>query len=123
MYQTPVMFGWGSHSPMETYDLYYGSLATTGYSNVTNVHNAVVDRYMDAALSATNTEDANAAWRKAAWDGATGYANQGDATWCWIVNIEHLYFVRDGLDVGNQRIHPHGHGFPIISNVKEWKLK
>jgi peptide/nickel transport system substrate-binding protein len=123
MYQTPVMFGWGSHSPMETYDLYHSNLATTGYNNVTNVHNPAVDRYMDAALSALNTEDANAAWRKAAWDGTTGYSNQGDATWCWIVNIEHLYYVRDGLDVGNQRIHPHGHGFPVISNVKEWKLK
>jgi peptide/nickel transport system substrate-binding protein len=123
MYRTPVMFGWGSHSPMETYDLYYGNLATTGYNNVTNVHNSAVDRYMDAALSALNTEDANANWRKAAWDGTTGYANQGDATWCWIVNIEHLYYVRDGLDVGNQRIHPHGHGFPVISNVKEWKIR
>ena len=123
LYSTPVLFGWGSHSPMEVYDLYYSKLATTGYSNVTNVTNAAVDRYMDAALSAATAEEANAAWRKAAWDGATGYANQGDATWCWIANIEHLYYVRDGLDTGNQRIHPHGHGFPVISNVKEWKLK
>jgi peptide/nickel transport system substrate-binding protein len=123
MYRTPIMFGWGSHSPMETYDLYYGKLATTGYSNVTNVHNPTVDRYMDTALAAPDTEEANANWKKAAWDGTTGYGNQGDATWCWIANIEHLYYVRDGLDVGNQRIHPHGHGFPVISNVKEWKLK
>ncbi|MDR0684387.1 MAG: ABC transporter substrate-binding protein [Spirochaetaceae bacterium] len=123
MYRTPVMFGWGSHSPMETYDLYYGKLATTGYNNVTNIHNPTVDRYMDAALAARDAADANINWKKAAWDGTTGYSNQGDATWCWIANIEHLYYVRDGLDVGNQRIHPHGHGFPVVSNIKEWKLK
>jgi peptide/nickel transport system substrate-binding protein len=122
MYTTPVVFGWGSHSPMEIYNLYYGKKVTTGYDNVTNMVNPVVDAYMDAALAALTTEDANANWQKAAWDGTTGYSNQGDATWCWIANIEHLYYVRDGLDVGNQRIHPHGHGFPIISNIKEWTL-
>ncbi|WP_010254481.1 ABC transporter substrate-binding protein [Treponema primitia] len=123
MYSTPVVFGWGSHSPLETYNLYYGKHATTGYNNVTNILNPTVDRYMEAALSALSTEEANSNWKKAAWDGITGYANQGDATWCWIADIEHLYYVRDGLDTGNQRIHPHGHGFPVISNIKEWKLK
>jgi peptide/nickel transport system substrate-binding protein len=123
MYQTPVVFGWGSHSPMEVYNLYHSIPAPTDFNNLTNTNNPAVNSYMDAALSASNTEDANSAWRKAAWDGTTGYANQGDATWCWIVNIEHLYYVRDGLDTGNQRIHPHGHGFPVISNIKEWKLK
>ena len=123
MFRMPVVFGFGSHSPMEIYSLYHSKTAAIAFNNVTNVHNPTVDRYMDSALSALNTEDANANWRKAAWDGTTGYSNQGDATWCWIANIEHLYYVRDGLDVGNQRIHPHGEGYPIISNIKEWKLQ
>jgi peptide/nickel transport system substrate-binding protein len=122
MYRMPGVFGFGSHSPMETYSLYYSKLAVTGWNNLTNVHNPTVDRYMDAALAALTTEDANANWQKAAWDGTTGYSNQGDATWCWIADIDHLYYVRENLDTGNQRIHPHGHGFPIISNIKEWKL-
>ncbi|MDR2394491.1 MAG: ABC transporter substrate-binding protein [Treponema sp.] len=123
MYRTPIVFGFGSHSPVETYNLYHSKTATTAFNNVTNVHNPTVDRYLDAAFASLDTEDANANWKKAAWDGTTGYSNQGDATWCWIANIEHLYYVRDDLDVGNQRIHPHGEGYPVISNIKEWKLK
>jgi peptide/nickel transport system substrate-binding protein len=122
MYTTPVVFGWGSHSPMEIYNLYYGKGATTGYDNVTNMVNPVVDAYMDAALAALTTEEAMANWKLAQWDGKTGFSNLGDATWCWIADIDHLYYVRENLDTGNQRIHPHGHGFPIISNIKEWKL-
>jgi peptide/nickel transport system substrate-binding protein len=122
MYRTSIVFGFGSHSPMETYNLYHSKTATTAFNNVTNVHNPTVDRYMDAALAALDPEEANANWKKAAWDGTTGYSNQGDGTWCWIANIEHLYYVRDGLDLGTQRIHPHGEGYPVISNVKEWKL-
>jgi peptide/nickel transport system substrate-binding protein len=123
MYSTPVMFGWGSHSPMEAFDLYYGKLATTGYANVTNMVNPKVDAYLEAALNALTTEDALANWKKAQWDGQTGFSNLGDATWCWIVDLEHLYYVRNDIDTGNQRIHPHGHGYPVISNIKEWKIK
>ena len=25
--------------------------------------------------------------------------------WAWLVNIDHLYLVKDGLDIGKQRIH------------------
>jgi peptide/nickel transport system substrate-binding protein len=123
MYCTPIVFGFGSHSPVETYNLYHSKTATTAFNNVTNVHNPTVDRYMDTAFASLDAEEANANWKKAAWDGTTGYSNQGDATWCWVANIEHLYYVRDGLDVGTQRIHPHGEGYPVISNIKEWKLK
>jgi peptide/nickel transport system substrate-binding protein len=123
MYATPVVFGWGSHSPMEIYFLYSSKMATSGYDNITNTSNKAVDAYMEAALTALTTEEANENWKKAQWDGTTGFSNLGDATWCWIADIEHLYYVRADLDTGNQRIHPHGHGFPVISNIKEWKLK
>jgi peptide/nickel transport system substrate-binding protein len=123
MYSTPVVFGWGAHSPMEIYGLYSGKTATTGYNNITNMVNPAVDRYMEAALAALTTEEAMKNWKLAQWDGTTGFSSLGDATWCWIADIEHLYYVRDGLDTGSQRIHPHGHGFPVISNIKEWTLK
>jgi peptide/nickel transport system substrate-binding protein len=122
-YETPVVFGWGSHSPMEVYLLYSTKVATAGYNNITNSSNKTVDAYLEAALAALSTEEANENWKKAQWDGTTGFSNLGDARWCWITDIEHLYYVRADLDTGNQRIHPHGHGFPVISNIKEWKLK
>ena len=32
----------------------------------------------------------------------------GDIPWIWLVNIDHLYWSRDGLKVAEQKIHPHG---------------
>jgi peptide/nickel transport system substrate-binding protein len=108
---------------MEMYFLYSGKMTPRNYNNITNTSNKSVDAYMEAALTSLTAEEANENWKKAQWDGKTGFSNLGDATWCWIADIEHLYYVRSDLDTGNQRIHPHGHGFPVISNIKEWKLK
>lgn len=123
MYSDCVLFGWGSQSPMEVYNLYYGKEVTTGYNNPTNAVNPKVDEYIDAAMNALTVEDANANWQKAQWDGSTGFSMQGDASWCWLVNIDHLYYVRDGINTGEQQIHPHGHGYPLISNIKDWYME
>ena len=45
---------------------------------------------------------------------------QGEALWVWFANVDHLYFVRDGLQVAEQKLHPHGHGWSIVNNVDEW---
>ena len=44
----------------------------------------------------------------------------GDIPWVWLVNIDHLYWVRDGLQVAEQKIHPHGHGWSVVNNVDQW---
>ena len=49
-------------------------------------------------------------WQKAQWDGTTGFSTMGDAPWAWLVNLNHLYLVKDGLDIGEQKIEPHAHG-------------
>ena len=43
-----------------------------------------------------------------------------DVPWVWLVNVDHLYWVRDGLAVAEQKIHPHGHGWSIVNNVDQW---
>ena len=40
--------------------------------------------------------------------------------WIWLVNVDHLYWVRDGLHVAEQKVHPHGHGWSIVNNVDRW---
>ena len=54
------------------------------------------------------------------WDGTTGVTQDGDIPWIWLCNVDHLYFVRDGLQVAEQKIHPHGHGWSIVNNVDQW---
>lgn len=116
-----IVFGWGSHDPMEVYHIYHSKLAGQGYDNPGFYNNPVVDGYLDKAVGAATFEESLQYWKKAQWDGSTGCGPRGDSPWAWMVNLDHVYFIRDGLDVGQSRIEPHGHGWPITANITEWK--
>ncbi len=121
MHSSAIMLGWGSNDPMEMYNVYSSKYGGVEYYNPGFYSNPTVDGYMNKALRATNTKDAMEFWKKAQWDGTTGLSAKGDAPWAWLVNIDHLYLVKDNLDIGKQRIHPHGHGWPVTDNIEEWK--
>lgn len=121
MHSNAVLFGWGSHDPTEMYNLHHGSLAGREWWNPGFYQNPVVDAYMDQALAAIDDEEALELWRKAQWDGATGISGRADAPWCWLVNLDHCFFVADGLDTGPSRIQPHGHGWPFTANITGWR--
>ena len=113
----PLVWGWGAHTPMELYNIYhteiYGDLANTArYSPYSNER---ADELMDAALACTDLEESYALWQQAQEEIA------GDVPWVWLVNVDHLYWVRDGLQVAEQKIHPHGHGWSIVNNVDRWE--
>ena len=105
---TPLLWGWGAHSPMELYNIYH-TIEGTGTAQYSPYSNETVDSTMDAALA-----------QQAQWDGETGVTQEGDIPWVWLVNIDHLYWVRDGLQVAEQKIHPHGHGWSLVNNVDQW---
>ena len=115
----PLMWGWGAHTPMELYNIYH-TMKDTGLAEYSPYANDSVDRYMDEALASGNLEDSYELWKKAQWDGTTGVTQNGDIPWIWLVNIDHLYWSRDGLKVAEQKIHPHGHGWSIVNNVDQW---
>lgn len=121
MFSEAVLMGWGSSSPNETYYLYSseGALLDDFY-NPEGYQNDITDAYLDAAMSALTVEEANENWKKVQWDGVTGTAMQGECPWVWIVNLDHVTYVRDGLSIGSQPIHGHGHGLPLIQNLNEW---
>ena len=113
----PLMWGWGAHTPMELYNIYHtvnGSAEYSPYANET------VDRYMDEALAADSLEESYELWKKAQWDGETGITQEGDIPWIWLANIDHLYWSRENLNVAEQKLHPHGHGWSVVNNVDQW---
>lgn len=116
-FSSPVLWGWGSNSPTELYQLNH----SRGWGNYACYENAMVDSYLDEALAVPNVEDSYELFQKAQWDGEEGVAPQGAATWCWLVNVDHLYFVREGLAVAKQKPHPHGHGWSLVNNVDTWR--
>lgn len=116
----PLMWGWGAHSPMELYNIYH-TIGESGSAEYSPYANEAVDQYMDEALTTSDLELSYELWQKAQYDGATGITQEGDIPWIWLCNVTHLYFVRDGLHVAEQKIHPHGHGWSIVNNVDQWE--
>lgn len=113
-HDTSWICGAGRQDPGDLISRYYTGRNCPGYSNET------VDSYIDQALAQVDLEASYEYWKKAQWDGTTGIAPQGDAPWVWLVNCDHIYFTRDGLNPVDEKIHPHGFGWTITSNVAEW---
>ena len=119
---TPLMWGWGAHTPMELYNIYHTAPGKQ-YAEYSPYGNEKVNGYMDAALAESDLEKSYELWKNAQWDGTTGITQDGDLPWIWLVNIDHLYWVKDGLQVAEQKLHPHGHGWSIVNNVDQWTWK
>ncbi len=121
MFSEAVVMGWGSANPNETYYLYRseGALLDDFY-NPEGYMSEITDEYLNKAMQALTPEEANSYWQKVQWDGVTGTSMKGECPWVWIVNLDHVTYIRDGLSIGNQPIHGHGHGLALIQNLNEW---
>lgn len=116
------MMGWGAANPYESYCLYHsGGAFRDDFYNPEGYQSERTDKYLSAAMEALTTEEAYENWRLAQWDGETGTCMKGVCPWVWIVNVDHLYYVRDGLDIGSQQLHPHGASMPLLQNLHRWQ--
>lgn len=121
MFSDAVLMGWGSSNPYTSYLLYNSKNALKDdYYNPEGFSNATVDAHLDAALHAMTPEEANESWKLAQWDGTTGTAMKGEAPWVWLVNLQHIYYVADGLDIGQQQLHAHGASWTLVQNLRDW---
>ncbi len=109
----PMVWGWGAHTPMELYNIYH-TMPETGLARYSPYANAEVDQKMDEALVSSDLEASYKLWQQA------GELIAADVPWVWLVNIDHLYWVRSGLTIAEQKLHPHGHGWSIVNNVDWW---
>ncbi|MBU0991326.1 MAG: ABC transporter substrate-binding protein [Proteobacteria bacterium] len=121
MHANVVLFGFGSLDPLEIYRLYRSSSTTDDVYNAGCYQNPVVDQYLDQALYATSEKEAISFWKKAQWDGQTGFTAKGDAAWCWLVNLDHTYFADERLVMGELPIEPHENGMNITATILSWK--
>lgn len=115
-----IVWGWGQYSPTVLYSLFDSSLFLSGgYDNVVGYSNPQVDAEIKKAMDGTKEEEIIAAWKN-----VQSIAKE-EAPYLYLVNIEHCYFISDELDISKdtQIPHPHGHGSPIICNMKDWTIK
>lgn len=115
-FSDPIMWGWGSNSPSDVYELSHSS----GTMNYACYSDATVDSYLDQALAIDDIEASYPLWQQSEWDGVGGIAPAADATWVWFANVSHLYWKRGGLTVARQKLQPHGHGWSVLNNVDRW---
>ena len=117
-YADPVLWGWGSNSPVELFELTYSQ----GWGNYALYASPEVDAALTAAQAQPTVEASYPLYQQAQWDPATntGVAPQGAATWVWLANVDHLYLAREGLRVADQKPHPHGHGWSLVNNIDQW---
>ena len=114
-----IVWGWGQYSPTVLKSLLYSDLfLTSDYDNTVGYSNEEVDKLIDEAVDSNNQEDAINKWKEVQKVSAEDYP------YLYIVNIEHSYFINDSIDISvdTQIAHPHGHGSPIICNMKDWKI-
>lgn len=119
MYSCAVLLGWGAQNPLETYFLYHSSNMGVDYYNPENYSSENTDFNIEMAMSSTDIDISMEYFKKVQIDGNDGVALENP--WIWLVNIDHLYYVRDGLNLGNIKIQPHGHSWPLVENLVEWK--
>jgi len=123
MHSEAVLFALGNPTPLEYYYTFSTKAQGSGYNNVNYYSNATVDKNINKAFKADSIENAYEYWKKAQWDGKEGTGFKGDASWVWLVNLEHLYFIREGLEIGEQKLQPHGHNWPITDFIENWHWK
>jgi peptide/nickel transport system substrate-binding protein len=122
MYSMPLILAWGSSNPTTSYMLFHSSNSgKDDWYNPENYRNPTVDGYLDAAMNAKTLEESYQYWQKAQWDGTTGTSMKGDSAYIFLINKDHLYWARNGLDTGVQKINAHGDAWPLVANLKEWK--
>lgn len=115
------LINYGSLDPMNIYFLYYGPNSGKGFYNMTYFNNSTVNGYIEKAMEAPNADIANDYWKKAQWDGQTGFSVRGDPSILWLVNKNYMYQVKNGFDLGDQQsLQPGSMGWAIARNIQDW---
>lgn len=109
-----IVFALGSLSPKEVLDSYHSHSRGIGYNNMPDYANPRVDALLDQAR-ATPLEESTQLWADAQ------AAASDDAPYVWLMRRDHVYYVSDSLDLGDQPLHGHGHGLQIFQNVEQWR--
>lgn len=114
-----VVWGWGQYDPVILKNLFYtDEFSGNGTANTVMYSDPEADRLIEQAMDANSREEAVEAWKQ------VQSVTADDHAYIYIVNIEHSYFVKDNLDISvdTQIPHAHGHGVPVINNMKDWRI-
>ena len=118
MYSSGALMQQTSPDPYKSiYQQYHSKEADDFYMNPNLYNNSESDKLMEEAMHSNDLNESNSLWAQSALVNGSGWSPAGDAPWVWIANYNYNYFVRDGIDMGNQ---PDGIGNDFLVNICEW---
>jgi len=87
-YSSAVLYAYSSIDTFNLYLQYHSKEADDTYKNPGLYNNPVVDGYLEAALRATDQDQATKYWQLAAYDGNTGFGPAGELLWVRLLRPE-----------------------------------
>ena len=118
MYSSAALMQQTSPDPYKSiYQQYHSKEMDGFYMNPNLYNNTMSDALMEKAMSTNDMGQANSLWAQSALVNGQGWGPAGDAPWVWIANYDYNYFIKDGINIGNQ---PDGLGNDILINICEW---
>ena len=118
MYSSAALMQQTSPDPYKSiYQQYHSKEADDFYMNPGLYNNTESDALMDQAMHSNDFDTADSLWADSALVNGGGWGPAGDAPFAWLVNYDYNYFIKDGIDIGDQ---PDGLGNDILINVGDW---
>ena len=118
MYSSPAIMQQTSPDPYKSiYQQYYSKEPDDFYMNPGLYNNTDSDALMIQAMNTTDLSAANTLWAQSALVNGGGWGPAGDAPFAWLVNYDYNYFIKNGIDIGNQ---PTGLGNDVLINICDW---
>lgn len=118
MYSSAALMQQTSPDPYKSiYQQYHSKEADGFYMNPNLYNNTDSDKLMDDAMHSSDLNAANTLWSQSANVNGGGWGPAGDAPFVWLVNYDYNYFIKDGIDIGEQ---PDGLGNDILINICDW---
>ncbi|WP_296789968.1 ABC transporter substrate-binding protein [uncultured Methanobrevibacter sp.] len=118
MYSSAALMQQTSPDPYKSiYQQYHSKEADDFYMNPGLYNNTDSDRLMEEAMHTSDLSQADSLWAQSALVNGGGWGPAGDAPFVWLVNYDYNYFIKDGIDIGNQ---PDGLGNDVLINICDW---
>ena len=118
MYSSAALMQQTSPDPYKSiYQQYHSKEADDFYMNPGLYNNTESDELMEEAMHTSDFDQADSLWSQSASVNGGGWGPAGDAPFAWLVNYDYNYFIKDGIDIGEQ---PDGLGNDILINVGDW---
>ena len=118
MYSSAAVMQQTSPDPYKSiYQQYHSKDPDDFYMNPNLYNNSDSDKLMEEAMHSVDLAAANTLWAQSALVNGGGWGPAGDAPFAWLVNYDYNYFIKNGIDIGNQ---PDGLGNDILINICEW---